>query len=228
MKAIILAAGEGVRMRPLTLDTPKPLLMVAGQTVLDHIFDAFPPEIDEAVIVVKYLGDKIKAYCGDNFHGRKIQYVEGSEKGNAFSFLAAQQYVESGERIMILYGDEIPSRENIDRCLAHEYSWLCKETSRPKSAGIAKLREDGSIEEIIEKSPNPPSNLAAIGLMVMGGRIFGYEPEKNPNGEYYLTSILNKFLKEEKVHAVKTDGSRSLTKPEDIPIVEEFLKSSRS
>ena len=226
MKAIILAAGEGVRMRPLTLDTPKPLLKLAGQTVLDHIFDAFPSEIDEVVIVVLYLGEKIKEYCGDNFHGRKIQYAQGSEKGNAFSFLAAKPFVKEGERIMILYGDEIPSRENIEKCLAYKYSWLCKETSRPQSAGIAKLRKDLTIEEIIEKSPNPPSNLAAIGLMVMGGRVFNYEPEKNPNGEYYLTSILNKFLKEEKVYSVKTKGSRSLTKPEDIPIVEEFLRKS--
>lgn len=210
-------------MRPLTLDTPKPLLKIAGKTVLDHIFEAFPPEITEAVIVVKYLGDKIKDYCGENFHGRKIYYVDGSDKGNAFSFLAAKSLIKPDERIMILYGDEIPTRENMERCMAHQYSWLCKETKRPQSAGIAKLRADNTIEEIIEKSPNPPSNLAAIGLMVMSGKVFGYEPEMNPNGEYYLTSILNKFLQDEKVYSVITEGSCSLTKPEDIPIVEKFL-----
>jgi UDP-N-acetylglucosamine diphosphorylase / glucose-1-phosphate thymidylyltransferase / UDP-N-acetylgalactosamine diphosphorylase / glucosamine-1-phosphate N-acetyltransferase / galactosamine-1-phosphate N-acetyltransferase len=225
MKAIILAAGKGERMMPLTKDTPKPLLSVAGKTVLDHIFEAFPLEIDSAVIVVRYLGDKIRAYCGDIFHGRKIQYAEGSEKGNAFSFLAAKEFVQPDERILILYADEIPSAENIKKCLAHQYSWLCKKTTRPQSAGVAKFSQAGeTIEEIIEKSPNPPSDIAAIGLMVMSGKVFDYEPQQHANGEYYLTGLLNQFLKEEKVYAVITEGSRSLTKPEDIPIIEKFLQ----
>lgn len=224
MKAIILAAGKGERMMPLTQDTPKPLLKIVGKTVSDHIFEAFPPEIDEAVIVVKYLGEKIRAYCGDNFHGRKIQYAEGSEKGNAFSFLAAKLFVQPDERILILYADEIPSRENIKKCLGYQYSWLCKKTTRPQAAGVAKFSPTGdTIEEIIEKSSNPPSDIAAIGLMVMSGKVFLYEPEQHANGEYYLTGLLNQFLKEEKVYAVITDGSRSLTKPEDIPIIENFL-----
>lgn len=227
MKAIILAAGRGERMMPLTRDMPKPLLMVAGKTVLGHIFEALPEEIDEAIIVVKYLGEKIRAYCGDNFHGRKIQYAEGNIRGNAFSFLAAHPFVEKGERIMILYGDEIPSRKNMEKCLEYRYSWLCKETARPQSAGVARFRRDGTIEEIAEKSLNPPSHIAVIGLMVMGARVFDFLPEQNQNGEYYLTSILNKFLKEEKVYAVLTrDGSRSLTSPADIPIIEEFLEKS--
>lgn len=223
MKAIILAAGKGERMMPLTQDVPKPLLKIAGKTVLDHIFETFPPEINEAVIVVKYLGDKIRAYCGNNFYGRKIQYAEGSEKGNAFSFLAAKPHVAPDERILILYADEIPSRENIEKCLAHQYSWLCKKTTRPQAAGVAKFRPDNTIEEIIEKSPNLPSDIAAIGLMVMSGKVFGYEPQQHANGEYYLTGLLNKFLKEAKVCAVITEGSRSLTKPEDILIIEKFL-----
>lgn len=224
MKAIILAAGEGKRMLPLTQETPKPLLIVNGKTVLDHIFEAFPREITEAVIVVRYLGEKIKAYCGDVFHGRKIHYAEGSEKGNAISLLAAKSFVERGERVMILYADEIPSAENMRKCLAYEYSWLCKETLRPKSAGIVRFRDDGTIEEIVEKSENPPSNIAAIGLMVLSGEMFQYEPVRNSNGEYHLSSMANQFLKAHKVYAVITEGGCSLTKPEDIPKVEAFLQ----
>ncbi|MDO8600651.1 MAG: nucleotidyltransferase family protein [bacterium] len=226
MKAIILAAGKGERMMPLTHDTPKPLLVVAGKTILDHIFEALPPEIDEAVIVIRYLGEKIKAYCGDTFHGRKIYYAEGSEKGNAFSFLAAKEFVKPNERILILYADEIPTRENIEKCLAYQYSWLCKETSRPHATGIAQFRPDGTIEAIIEKPANPPSRIAAIGTMVMDGGVFAYEPIVHPNGEYYLTNLLNQFLKKNMVYAVMNEGiaeSRSITKPEDIPVLEKFL-----
>lgn len=210
-------------MLPLTLAVPKPLLIINGKTVLDHIFEAFPKEITEAVIVVRYLGEKIKEYCGDVFYGKPIQYAEGSEKGNAFSFIAAAPYVKKDERVMVLYADEIPSAENMKKCLAHEWSWLCKETARPKAAGVVKLRDDGTIKEIVEKSDTPPSNLAAIGLMVLGGEVFRYEPEQNPNGEYHLSSMLNRFLKSRKVFSVLTTGGCSLTAPEDIPKVEAFL-----
>lgn len=223
MKAIILAAGEGKRMLPLTLTLPKPLLIIGGKTVLDHIFEVFPKEIREAVIVVRYFGEKIKAYCGDVFHGRPIQYAEGSERGNAFSFLAAAPFVKADERVLVLYADEIPGAENIKKCLAHTYSWLCKETARPKAAGVVRFRADGTIEEVVEKSENPPSQIAAIGLMVLPGEVFYYEPVKHPNGEYHLSSMLNPFLRKEKMYAVETVGGCSLTSPEDIPKMEAFL-----
>ncbi|MDO8564702.1 MAG: sugar phosphate nucleotidyltransferase [bacterium] len=228
MKSIILAAGEGKRMQPLTLTVPKPLLMIDGKTVLDRIFEAFPEEITEVVIVVRYLGEKIKAYCGGVFHGRAVQYVEGSEKGNAFSFLSASAHVGKDERVLVLYADEIPSPKNIQECLAYEYSWLCKETARPKAAGVVALRHDGTIEHIVEKSENPPSHIAAIGLMVLPGEVFYYEPIQNANGEYYLSSMLNPLFKTKKVHAVMTSGGCSLTVPEDIPKVEAFLASRAS
>ncbi|MEK7170275.1 MAG: sugar phosphate nucleotidyltransferase [Patescibacteria group bacterium] len=228
MKAIILAAGEGKRMLPLTLTLPKPLLKIGGKTVLDNIFEAFPEEITEAIIVVRYLGEKIKSYCGETFHGRKIQYAEGSDKGNAFTFLAAKPFIQETERVMVLYADEIPSAENMRKCLAHEYRWLCKETLRPKSAGVVRFRDDGTIEEIVEKSENPPSTVAAIGLMVLSGEMFRYEPVQNPNGEYSLSSMANRFLKEHKVYAVITEGGCSLTKPEDIPKVETFLAKRKA
>src|SRR3989344_2043782 len=101
MKAVILAAGEGVRMRPLTLDMPKPLLKIAGKSFIDRIFENFPDEITEVVLVVMYLADKIKEHCGESFHGRRIHYARGSEKGNAYSFLASKPFFDGNERMMI-------------------------------------------------------------------------------------------------------------------------------
>ena len=56
MQAVILAAGEGKRMRPLTLERPKPLIEVAGRPILEHIIDALPREVDEIILVVGYKG----------------------------------------------------------------------------------------------------------------------------------------------------------------------------
>jgi len=116
MKVVILAAGRGERMNLLTMNTPKPLLKVNGKPIIDYIFDALPEEIDEAIVVVKYLGDKIVDYLGTRRNGIKIKYVEGSDTGNANSFFATRKHLR-GERFLLIYGDEIPNPENIKKCL---------------------------------------------------------------------------------------------------------------
>ena len=78
MKAIVLAAGEGRRMRPLTENIPKPLLQIQDRPLIEHIVERLPEEVDELIIVVGYLGEMIKQYCSDNFLGRPITYVEQS------------------------------------------------------------------------------------------------------------------------------------------------------
>jgi len=71
MQCVILAAGKGTRLRPLTENCPKPLVEVGGKTLLDHIVGALPSSVDELIIVTGYLGEMIEAYCGTEFHGRK-------------------------------------------------------------------------------------------------------------------------------------------------------------
>ncbi len=121
MKCVILAAGRGERMMPLTADTPKPLLKVNGKPIIDYIFEVLPEEIDEVVVVVKYLGDKIKRHLRKR-KGVKITFVTGSSKGNAQSFLKAAHLLD--ERFLLIYGDEIPMRTNVVNCLKEDLSVL--------------------------------------------------------------------------------------------------------
>lgn len=221
MKAIILAAGEGKRMRPLTLDTPKLLLKIAGKTFIDHIFENFPEEITEVVLVVKYLADKIKAHCGENFHGMRIHYVEGSDKGNAYSFLNARPLFQGDERMMIIYGDELPTKKEFAECLAEEYSWLCYQVPMPQKSGIATIDENGRILEVIEKPENPKSDWAATGLMVANASVFDYPPVQHKNGEYYLSSMMDRFCRDNAVKVVRgAPGRPQLTTPDDLALWE--------
>ena len=221
MRCVILAAGEGVRMRPLTLDNPKPLLKIAGKTFIDHIFENFPDEVTEVVLVVKYLADKIKAHCGTNFHGRKIHYAEGSDQGNAYSFLSARPFFEVDERMMIIYGDELPTKKEFAACLADEYSWLCYQVPVPQKSGIATIDESGRILEVIEKPENPKSDWAATGLMVANASVFNYPPLQHKNGEYYLTSMMDQFCHDQVVTVVRgAPGRPQLTTPEDLALWE--------
>ena len=75
MQCVILAAGKGERMRPLTNDRPKPLVLVLGRPLLEHIIEALPAAIDEIILVVGYRGEQIQKHFGTEYGGRRVHYV---------------------------------------------------------------------------------------------------------------------------------------------------------
>ena len=222
MKAIILAAGKGVRMRPLTYETPKSLIKIKGKPVIEHIFESLPSDISEVIVVVKHLGDRIKEYLGDEFKGRRVTFVEGSEKGTAYSFLAAKPHL-AGE-FLVLYGDEFPQSEDVRRCLKQGLSAITFTSHNPKLHGMASLRSDGTIAEIVEKPENFEGKMAVGGIMVLNEKIFNYSPYPNSKGEYYLTSLLNQFIKDHRVMAVPSSNFiGDITTPADLERVEKLI-----
>ena len=123
MRAVILAAGRGVRMMPLTADTPKPLLKVGGRAIIDYVFEALPDEIDEVIVVVKYLGGQIVKHVVDKYKDLKVTFVQGSDDENVYSFLNTGPYLDS-ERFLLIYGDEIPNPNDVKKCLEKDLSML--------------------------------------------------------------------------------------------------------
>lgn len=221
MQAVILAAGEGMRMRPLTLTIPKPLIPIAGKPILDHIFEAFPNEVDEAVLAVRYLGEQIREHCGGLFYGRRMRYAEGSPRGTAYSFLATKPHLRPG-RFLFVYGDELPSPNDIAACLAHPASILCWEVEDPWNHGVAVLNPDGTIQEMVEKPKNPASNLIAGGVMVLNEDVFNYVSDHE--GEVYFTEMVNQFARRNPLHAVMSERKiGGISTPADIARVEALL-----
>lgn len=218
MKIVILAAGKGTRMLPLTESTPKPLLRFRGQTILDHIFQALPDEISEAILVINYLGEQIKDYCGEEFHGRHVSYVAGQTKGTGFDIMAARSFISPGERFSIAYGDEAFTRENLLACLKYEYSWLCFATTLEQAHqfGVALIDENGRIQSVVEKPQNPSSLLAVNGFMVTNSDIFNYQVQLHANGEQYLSDMMSAFAQDHPVQAVICNAQPSITTPDDL------------
>ncbi len=225
MKAIILAAGEGTRMRPLTLETPKPLLKINGRPILDHIFEALPEEIIDVIVVTKYLGEKIRAYLGEEHRGKRVLYAEGSEKGTAYSFKATEKFFENGERFLFLYGDEFSSKEDIKACLSRPLSAIVSAYNQPQKAGVVSINKEGCIVDIEEKPEKPKTNIIVGGIMVLDTRVFQYQPFANQKGEYYFTSVLKQFIKKHPVHAVFSKCFLGdITMPDDLRRIESTLK----
>jgi NDP-sugar pyrophosphorylase family protein len=217
MKAVILAAGVGKRMLPLTQDIPKPLLRVGNQPILDYIFDNLTSEIDTVIMVVGYLENKIRTYLGSKYQGKNIRYVRQEElTGTATALFTARDLFQKDERFIIIYGDELPVPGEIEGCLKHNYSWLCCKSSNPKQSGIADIDGFGKIIKVIEKPENPPSDMSAAGIMVVNSSIFDYTPVQHENGEYYITSLMNDFMKENEVYAVYGRQRPPFLSPDEI------------
>src|SRR5687768_11120918 len=108
MKALIFAAGKGVRMMPLTAEKPKPLLEVLGRPLLERIIEVLPREIVEIVLVVGYKGDMIRGRFGHSFGGRRIAYVEQAEQlGTGDALMLCKHAIEPGERFLVVYADDL-------------------------------------------------------------------------------------------------------------------------
>lgn len=217
MKAVILAAGVGERMLPLTQDIPKPLIRIGNQPILDYIFDALPEEIDTVIMVVGYLENRIRMHLGSRYQGKNIRYVRQKElTGTATALLTTRALFKKNERFILIYGDELPFEAEIKNCLAQEYSWLCCPSSNPKQSGIAEINESGKILRVIEKPENPPSEMSAAGIMVIDSSIFDYPLVRHENGEYYLTALMNGFLRDHDVYPVYGRQRPPFLSPDEI------------
>lgn len=108
MKAVILAAGRGERLMPLTEDKPKPLVEAKGKPIIEHVLDALPSTVSEAIIVIGYKGQMIKDHLGLKYKKVKLTYVEQEEqKGTYDALTCAKEKLEGEEHFLVLNSDEI-------------------------------------------------------------------------------------------------------------------------
>ncbi len=197
MQAVILAAGNGVRCRPLTLTRPKPLLPIANKTILEHNLDQLSGIVSEAIIVVGYLGHLIKEKIGSSYKSIRITYIEQENQTGTGSALWLCKNILKG-RFIVLNGDDLYSKEDIKRCVRHEYCILAKKVKDTRGWGIIEVQNQ-TVKSLEEKPKKSKSNLANTGLYVLKNSIFQYKLKKSSRGEYEATDIINHLVKENKV-----------------------------
>ena len=222
MQCVILAAGKGTRLRPLTDDRPKPLVLVAGKPLLDHIVEGLPSAIDELIIVVGYLGEQIRAYCGEKFHGRRVRYVEQTVQDGTARALWLVRDMLNG-RFLFMFADDIHGKNDIARVVSFSRGILTMPSDTPERFGVIVRNPDGTLAEMIEKPTHPPSNLVSTGVMVLDRHIFEFEPERPVNGEYYLTEVLERYARKYPVAVVEEHLWLPIGYPEDIAKAEVAL-----
>lgn len=223
MQCVILAAGKGSRLRPLTETTPKPLVQVAGKSLLDHIVGALPSAVDELILVTGYLEEQIREYCGEEFHGRKVTYVHQDEqKGTGHALWLCKDLIKG--RFLFMYADDLHGPNDIARAASYTRSMLTLTTENPERFGIVVRHPDGTLAEMIEKPEHPPSNLASTGVMILDDHIFEFELKVEKNGEFYLTDVIAEYAKEYPIAVVEQDLWIPVGYPEDVQNAEVILE----
>jgi bifunctional UDP-N-acetylglucosamine pyrophosphorylase/glucosamine-1-phosphate N-acetyltransferase len=209
MKAVLLAAGAGERLLPLTATRPKHLIKVAGKPILQYCLEAVKHAgINEAVVITHYMGESIRSYFGDGSQlGLKISYVEQPKilgTGNAAG--VAEPYLDGD--FVLIYGDLLFGLDAVKDVLA---KFKSGETAAvmgvvpvdcPENYGIIESAADGKVKGIIEK-PAPgkaSSNLANAGVYVFSKAVFDKirQTKASVRGEWELTDAITMLAEEGK------------------------------
>ena len=226
MQAIILAAGRGIRLGSLTENTPKPLLKIGEKPILQHVFESLPSEIDEVLVVVKYLGNKIKEYFGNNFSNFKIQYVEqGETAGTAGALWSARSWLDS-KPFLVINSDDLYSLDDLQILIKHDLA-IGLYSVEAADGNFYGVRLDGQGNLCGFEKGAADKKLVATGAYMLDQRIFNYEPVKIKNGEYGLPQTLLKLALDYPVSGVMMKNWFSGNTTEDLKKMEKFLKLNR-
>lgn len=230
MKAVILAAGEGKRLRPITKVVCKPLLPIQGRPVIEQLVRHIRGVgIREIGIVVGHLGEQIINFLGDGSkYGVKLTYREQKLRDGMARALQLMADLVNDE-VLVVAGDTVFSTEHLKAVLDCFYQENCDLTLSLKrlnqteimAASTVRLEPDYSISAIVEK-PRPDqilSDIAAAPLYVARRSIFDYLPwvEKSERGEYEIQSAIQLIINDGlRVKGVFAGESPSLTNLVDL------------
>lgn len=221
MQAVILVAGKGIRMRPLTLKTPKPLLKVCGIPILQWNLDQLNNLVKDVIVIIGYKGDRIQKYFGATYKNLALRYVrQGNPLGTGHAAKKALPFLEG--RFLLMYGDDIHHARDIKRLLKKFPSVLVYKADDPRRFGVLAVR-NGLVESLVEKPEHPVGNLVNTGLYFLDTSVFQPRIRKSKRGEYEFTDYIKAWIKEKGLHAVTTTLWIPIAVPKDLKKAETQL-----
>jgi len=220
MQAIVLAAGEGSRMRPLTLSRPKVMVPVGGKPFLEHLVRrSIESGVTKFVFVVGYRSGVVVDHFkdGENF-GVDIEYVLQNEQlGTGHALMMAEDQAE--DRFLVLNGDVLTDTTSLKRIGESEGSAVAaKGVEEPSRYGVFEVEED-RLRSVVEKSLSPPSNLANAGIYQFRRNIFEVlgDVPKSVRGEFELTDGINSLISRgEDIEVVEIEDWIEVGRPWDV------------
>jgi len=206
MQTVILAAGEGTRMRPLTASTLKPMLPVADRPLVAHTAAAaVAAGASRLVFVVGYEADAVRSHFGDEFAGVPVAYAEQRERrGTAHALRTAADHL-AAEPFAVLNGDGLFDEASLATLFASGPAVGCARVENPSAYGVLDA-PDGTVRGVVEKPDDPPSDLINAGAYVLPAwALDRLDVPESERGEKELTDVLERCCREATVSAMRFD-----------------------
>ena len=214
MDAVILCAGKGTRLLPLTENRPKPMLPVGGKPVLEYIIEKVEDFVDNIYLVVKYKKEVIIDHFKDH---PKVKFVEqGEVDGTGYALLSARNYL--GDEFLVINGD-IVFEDDLRSILPHENAIGLVEVKNPEDFGVVVLDRENNVVDIEEKPKDPKSNLINGGIYKFQSDILDILEDLEPSerGEVELTDAIKELIREGRIKGIKLKGYwKDIGKPWDL------------
>jgi bifunctional UDP-N-acetylglucosamine pyrophosphorylase/glucosamine-1-phosphate N-acetyltransferase len=213
MQTVILAAGEGTRMRPLTANLPKPMLPVADRPLVAHTADAvIEAGTEELIFVVGYEADAVRSYFGEQYRGTPVSYaVQDEQEGTADAVAAAREHLE-GE-FCVLNGDDLYDRESIAALLESVPAAGAYRAPNPSDYGVLNVA-GGRVMDIVEKPDDPATDLVNAGAYAFPAEAQEWlDVARSERGEREITDVLARVIDEYDVSYAEIDRWLGVGRP---------------
>lgn len=225
-QAVIMAAGLGTRLRPLTDDVPKPMIRVGGRPILEWSFEALPDSIRDVVLVVNYFKDQIEQHFGNEWRGRKIRYVLQEElRGTGHSVHIAADALD--ERFMVLNGDDLYLPTDLERLATNDLAILGKRVTDGGRFGFLDVTDDGYLVGVTEDGKGE-GNIINIGAYVLDRLFLDYNLVPIKDGkEFGLPQTVAVMAKDRQVAVTVAKAWMPIGFPEDVAAADRWLAEHR-
>jgi len=226
MQVIILAAGRGTRMAPLTDTIPKPMLVVRGKNLIEWKLDILPPSVTGITIIVGYLGECIRSYFGHVWKGLPITYIEQVElNGTGGAVTLTKDTIQ--DKALILMGDDIYTQEDLELLSHYDFAMLVDDQGEEgKKRKGQVIEKDGLLLGLNEgeMQSGVVSSLINTGAAVISKEFFSYPLQKVSDTEYGLPHTLVSLSKDIPVHVLHATKWIQITSPECLTRAEKSLQ----
>jgi UDP-N-acetylglucosamine diphosphorylase/glucosamine-1-phosphate N-acetyltransferase len=229
MKAVILAAGEGKRLRPFTETMPKVMLPVANKPILEHVLDSVRKSgIDEVIVVVGYKKEVIMEYF-ERYNDLKITYVtQVKQLGTAHALLQAKEHIK--EPFLVLSGDNIVDEHSISSLIKDpsDYAMLIRENPQPSKYGVVFI-ENNILKKIVKQPLEKKGGLISTGIYIFPPTIFENVAAFVAQGNYSLFSVIQSIVDSgAQITTLLTDAWMDIVYPWDIIRINEFMIKNKA